>query len=186
MEYAKITVKSEYEKRGDLVLRSYVRAVHLLNINLLFDSNNAYIYGIVDDNGDFYEYFTGNFVDYCDYNIIDSSEYSQLLNINEDDKKLLTGLMDKVLFNKKNDLQLDIASVDELALDRKVEMDAYDKFLSRINPYNRLTNQTNYYNDYNNFLRKIFEIKKMKELDSFPYESDEYEVLENPKKLIRK
>ena len=50
MSYAKITVKSDYEKRGDLVLRSYVRGLQKIEADLLLDNDKAYIYGIVDLN----------------------------------------------------------------------------------------------------------------------------------------
>ena len=55
MNYAKIVVKSNYEKRGDLVLRSYIRAIKKLKVNALLcndltsDIEKAYIYGEIKD-----------------------------------------------------------------------------------------------------------------------------------------
>ena len=90
------------------------------------------------------------------------------------------------LFDCDMGIDFEISTMEELAQDRKVEFDAYDMFLSRINPYQRLENNLQGYNDYNSFSRKIEEIKKMRELDQKKPSYDEYEVLEKPKKLTKR
>ena len=58
MSFARIKIKNNYEKRGDLVLRSYIRALKKAKANLLLDGDDAYVYGVVDKNGTFHELFT--------------------------------------------------------------------------------------------------------------------------------
>ena len=66
MKYAKIVVKNNYEKRGDLVLRSYIRALRKINEERLLDGENALIYGIIDDENKFHELFTDEIIE-CPY-----------------------------------------------------------------------------------------------------------------------
>ena len=184
MEYAKIIVKNNYEQRGDLVLRNYVRALRKLRASNFLDGRNALIYGIVDDNGEFYEMLTREKIDYDDYVLIDQEEYLKAFSSKSD---LLMKVMQKVLFNKDINLNMVISTVEDLAGDNMEEFNAYCDFYSRINPYHRLSEEKlNAYNECNNFHRKLEEIKVMKRLDSYPVEFDEYEVLENPKRLVRK
>ena len=70
MEYAKIVVKNNYEKRGDLVLRSYVRALRKIQEGRLLDGDNACIYGVIDDEKKFHELFTNIVIDYDDYVLV--------------------------------------------------------------------------------------------------------------------
>ena len=191
MKCAKIIVKSNYEKRGDLVLRSYIRALKKLGVNFLLENDNAIIYGAVDETGKFYELFSNIIIDYDGYVDITKEEYDELsrfvANTSLDEMNVLRDIMKKVLFNYDIDFNCEISTIEELAKDRAVEFDAYDKFLSVINPYQRLTDDNiDSFNDYNNFERKIEAIKKIRKNDSNSIEDDEYEVLENPKKLIRK
>ena len=39
MEYVRIVVKDNYEKRGDLVLRSYIRGLKKINANVLLSNS---------------------------------------------------------------------------------------------------------------------------------------------------
>lgn len=184
MKYAKIIVKNNYEQRGDLVLRNYVRALKKINATNFLDGTNALIYGIVDDNGEFYEMFTREKVDFDDYIVVDQKEY---LNAFSSKSDLLLKVMQKVLFNKDVDLNMVISTVEDLAGDNMEEFNAYCDFYSRINPYHRLNEEKpSTYNECNNFRRKLNEIKTMKRLDSMPFDFDEYEVVENPKRLVRK
>ena len=185
MKYAKIIVKPCYERRNDLVLRNYIRALKKLNAISFLDGDNALIYGIVDDNGKFYEMFTKEMIDYNYYELIDRDEYFNAFSSISDISIALKKVIEKLLFNKDVDLNLEVSNMEDVSKDFKVEFEAYSKYLSRINPYHRLTD-ISMNNECNNFLRKIKEIKVMERMDSIPYEIDEYEVVENPKRLVRK
>ena len=206
MEYAKIVVKNNYEQKGDLVLRSYIRALRKIHEGKLLDGENASIYGVVDNNGDFHEFFTNKVINYDNYVLVSIDELDDIDMIPNNRKELLKKIMDKVLFNENIELDFEISTIEELAKDRAIEFDAYNNFLSRINPYLRLSESDNQelYNAYDSFAHKIKETKKIKDLskqaenyddyDVYDYverpivESyeEEYLVFEVPKKLVRK
>ena len=187
MKYAKIIVKNNYEKRGDLVLRSYIRALKKIYETRLIDGENALIYGVIDDNNEFHELFTNEVINYDDYIYVDTVEIFDTLMASDNQKKLLNKIMEKVLFGKDISIDFEISTTEELAKDRTIEFEAYNNYLSRINPYQRLNDNPNLYNNYNNFLYKIEKLNEMKRMDSRTrQEFDEYEVLENPRKLVKK
>ena len=178
MRYAKILVKNNYEQRGDLVLRSYVRALKKISEGRLLDGDNAVIYGVIADDGKFYELFTNEVIDYDNYVYVDIEEIFDTYTMPNNRKELLKKIIEKVLFDKKVDLNIEISTMEELARDRSIEFDAYNNYLSRINPYTRLlSDEEQYkYNAYNSFGEKIKEIKKMSKKDH-KVDIDEYEVL---------
>ncbi len=175
MIYAKIIVKNEYARRGDLVLRQYIRAVKKINAGELLDGDNALIYGTVDEVGRFHELLTGNIIDYNGYVVVPEEEYNNVCYSVSNKRELLTKVIEKLLFNQDNDLKMEFSTMEELARDRAIEFDAYDKHLSRVNPYQRVSLPES---DCNNFLNKIKEINKMRIQDSYSIEEDEYEVKE--------
>ena len=206
MEYAKIIVKNNYEQRGDLVLRSYIRALRKTGVGRLLDGENAVIYGVVDNNGRFHEFFTNKVINYDNYVLVSIDELYDVDMIPNNRKELLKKIMEKVLFGENVNLDFEISTIEELAKDRAIEFDAYNSFLSRINPYLRLSESDNQelYNAYDSFAQKIKEIKKIKELNKSVDNYDEYAVsdyierpntesyeeeylvFEVPKKLVRK
>ena len=205
MRCAKIVVKNNYEKRGDLVLRSYIRALRKINAGVFLDGDNAVIYGIVDNSGIFHELYTDEVIDYDNYLPVIAEELYRPLDMNEEKKALIKKIINKVLFGKNVDLDIEISTIEELSEDRAIEFDAYNNYLSRINPYQRLnTSNPDSLNDYNNFSRKLEEIKVMKELDRqrrdvdfysvYDYVEDkkeeiaepEYLIFEVPKVLVKK
>lgn len=177
MEYAKIVVKYNYEKRGDLVLRSYIRTLKKIQEGRLLDGDNGFIYGIIDEDKKFHELFTNQVINYDDYFLVDAVEIFDIATMPDNRKEFLKKIMENVLFGKNIDPDYDISSVEELAKDRAVEFDAYNNCMSRINPYQRLGEKSyESYNDYNIFLRKIEEINIIKKRDNIEIERDEYEV----------
>ena len=203
MKCAKIIVKSNYEKRGDLVLRSYVRALKKINAIKFIDGDNAIIYGFLDDSGVFHEIFTNEVIDYDNYVSVLAEEIYHIINLPKELKDLIKKVNEKVLFDKTIDLGFEISTMEELAKDRAVELDAYDNCLSRINPYMRLSDDNQHkYNAYNSLKIKTEEIKKMgksdhssniDEYDVKDYYSkpeseleEEYLVFELPKKLVKR
>lgn len=191
MNYAKIVVKNNYAKRGDLVLRSYIRALSKIKAELLLDGDSAFIYGIIDEKGKFHELFTKEIIDYEYFTYIPHEEYLELCRLPESEAKEIEKVIANVLFGKARDFDFEISSIEDLARDRAVEFDAYDKFLSRINPYMRLSdNNQELYNAYNNFQYKIDQLKVMRNLDNHTRDVDLYDIYEYveevPKKLIKK
>ena len=178
MKYAKIVVKNNYEKRGDLVLRSYIRALRKINEERLLDGENALIYGIIDDENKFHELFTDEIIDHDDYILVDIEEIFDVATVPNNRKELLRKLMSMVLFGNKEDLGIEISSIEELANDRAVEFEAYNNYLSRINPYMRLdeNDSQELYNRYNDFSHKLKEAKVIKKINVEIQNYDDYEV----------
>ncbi len=177
MEYAKIIVKNRYEKRGDLVLRSYIRALKKIEANTFLDGDNGLIYGTIGDDGNFREFFTREIIDYNSLVFVPHSEFVNIYFLPDQKWKLMRKINQKVLFNQDIDLNIEISGIEDLASDRAIEFEAYNNNLSIINPYQKLNeNNINSYNDYNNFLVKIKAIKKIELNDSFSDSKDEYEV----------
>ncbi len=188
MEYAKIIVKNDYEKRGDLVLRSFIRALKKANGVELLDGDNALIYGMVDEFGRFYEFFTKEIIDCENYVIIPLEEYIDVCFMPREKKDTLRKIIEKLILEKDIELEIDSSTIEELAKDRLIEFKAYNNYLSRINPFTRLDEQSNMF-AYNSFQYKLKEIKKMAELDEKQDFYDEYDILnyENTsKRLIKK
>ncbi len=184
MSFARILVKDNYEQRGDLVLRSYIRAVKKLKVHallchdLLSNVEKAYIYGEIKEDNKFHEFFTDRVIDYDDYEIIPDDDIEVLRQLPLSKIYQVKQIFDYVLFNRKYDGKIEVSSEIELAEDRVVEEEAYSKFLSVINSYMRLgrSNNKGMSNAYNNFLYKVKVVNKIKELDNRPYEFDQYDV----------
>lgn len=183
MDYAKIIIKSDYEKRGDLVLRSYIRALKRVGKvgELLLNGDEAYIFGVVDPNGLFHEFFTNNVIDYQDHTKLTDDEYESLygilIDITEDEVDELKDVMESVLFGEKRDLGFEVSTMEELSQDIYVEFEAFNHYLSRINPFQRLLPEEDqsYYNAYNSLYYKVKAHNRMKELDEIT-SYDEYDI----------
>lgn len=186
MDYARIVIKSNYEKRGDLVLRSYIRAIKKLKVNALLcndltsDIEKAYIYGEIKDDGKFYELFSNRVIDCDNYEMVPDEEISFFRGIPLSKIYKIKKVIEYVLFNRKLEFDFEVSSAEELAEDRAVEFRAYNSLLSGINPYPRLGENDNkaINNAYNNLQYKLKMIKKMKEIDQSVIEHDQYEVRE--------
>ena len=186
MRYAKIIVKNNYEKRGDLVLRSYIRALKKINESRLLDGDNAVIYGVVNENGEFHELFTNEIIDFDEYIYVNIEEIFDVAMMPDDRKELLTRVMQKVLFRKERVfLDFEVSSLQDLSDDRYVEMEAYEKGLSGIIPYPRLSeNDEQLYGvAFDVLALKIRAIKKIRRLDRCS-SRDEYDI-ENYEALPR-
>ena len=59
MEYGRILVKENYEKAGDVVLRSYIRNLRAINDTMFLCDGGAYLYITVLENGECHELLTG-------------------------------------------------------------------------------------------------------------------------------
>ena len=183
MDYAKILIKSNYEQRGDLVLRSYVRALKKVGEagKLFLNGDEAFIFGVIDPEGRFHELFTNNIIDYSDHTKLTNSEYNSLcdifVSISDKDVEKLTALVESVLFDNKRDLGFEVSTMEELSKDIYVEFEAFNNYLSRINPFQRLLPEEDqsYYNAYNNLFAKIKAHNRMKELDQ-TVGFDEYDI----------
>jgi len=188
MKYAKIIVKNNYERRGDLVLRSYIRALEKANAVRFLENGNAVIYGVVDNDNNFYELITNEIINIDNYILVSIFEIFDASFMPENTKEIMKRINERILFGKNVDLGFEVSTIEDLAKDRAIEFDAYNRYLSRINPYQRVgADNMDSINDYNNFLRKVEEVNTIRRKDNArTIEFDEYEVLENPRKLIKK
>ena len=178
MKYAKIIVKSNYDKRCDLVLRSYVRALKKIGESRLLSGDNAFIYGVIDDNNVFHELFTNEVIDFDEYVYVDVDELFEVANMSDARRELMTKIVQKVLFkNPKVYLDFDVTTLEEQSQDHYVEFEAYENHLSGINPYPRLlpTDDQSYMMAYDILRHKIEAIKKMRQLDR-KTGIDEYDI----------
>lgn len=179
MKYAKIVIKDRYEQKGDLVLRSYIRAIKkikanlLLGLNLFSDSEKAYVYGVIKDDNKFHEFFTDRVIDYDNYEIVPEDGIIVLRYIPLDEITKIKNVIEKVIFNEDIKLGFEVSTIDDLALDRKIEFEGFNNELSGVCPYPRLGKPGNSYDD---FQYKIGIINKMK-IQNQPVDNyDEYEV----------
>ena len=198
MEYAKIIVKNDYEKRGDLVLRSYIRALKKVGKagELLLNGDEGIIFGVIDLDGNFHELFTNNIIDYNGYSKLTQSEYNNLCDIfvNLEDEKvsLLQNIMEAVLFDEKIDLGFEISTMEELSKDRYVEFDAYNDYLSRIDPFPKLSDNDDLrlpyaFNILSFKIQAIKEIQRIDSNDSYDnYDISNYENIGKQRKVYRK
>ena len=173
MEYAKMTIKSDYRQRGDLVLRSYIRAMiktltpELLDINndyeklinykgpYLCDIDKAYIYGIVDDNGVFYEIFTWQAIPYANYELISMEEFNDIIsNFPFNKIEEIKNVIEEIVFDKNKKVDYSSQFIEELARDRAIEFEAYYNYLTNVNPYEEPLN------GYNDFMYKCKSLRK--------------------------
>ena len=188
MKYAKIIVKNNYERRGDLVLRSYIRALKIVNAERFLDGDSALIYGIVSENGNFFEMFTREKIDYDSYVIIDQEEYLKAYS-SKGDIAELSNVVKKVLFNKDVRLNISVSSIDELTMDNTIEYRAYLEGKSLINPFQRMNEfkpSAYLHEECNNFLRKVEELKKLRTIECPSCSMNKYNTEEKTKVLVRK
>ena len=179
-KYAKIIVKSKYDKRGDLVLRSYVRALNKVDETRLLsnDRNTAYIYGTLDDNNRFHEFFTGEIIYFDEYVCVYTNEIVNIEYMSKKRKELMKKIVEKVLFKKTRIfLDFDITTPEEESEDHYVEFDAYENHLSLITPYPRLSPSQDQSDmmAYDSLVHKIDAIYTMRILDIKPG-IDEYDI----------
>lgn len=184
MDYAKIIVKSNYDKRGDLVLRSYVRALKKVGKvgELLLNNDEALIFGVVDLEGNFHELFTNNVIDYKDHSKLTKNEYESLcqifVDLSDAEVELLQSVMENVLFDEKRDLGFEVSTGEELSVDRFVEFDAYNNYLSRIDPFPKLGHDDDLKRAFafNMLSYKLQAIKEMQRLDAKD-SYDQYDII---------
>lgn len=152
MVFAKIVVKENYQKERDLVFRPLVRAYKRVNADCFMDNGNAVILGIVDNDGVFNEYLTGkpiNYDNYVELGFGDANEFLISLKKSGLTKEQIDGIKNAIneyVFNEKN---LNYDEIMEDALDRSIELEAYEKGFSYIDPYDKENP-----NAYKNFLYK--------------------------------
>lgn len=156
MFFGKIVVKDNYEKRGDLVFRPLIRAYSALGLDSFFENDDAILLGIIEDNN-FYELFTWKKINYSNFEIIDASRFEEIMsNMPLEKARLLKKTINDLIFNKHEEKEITSSSIEELAHDRAIEFQAYDKALTDINPYKEPLN------GYNDFAYKCKVLEKRK------------------------
>lgn len=162
MKYGKIIIKSNYENEGDLVLRSYVRALKKAGAFPFIDGDNGYIFGVIKEDGLFHELLTGKVIDYDNIEDITITDINRLFGNESWDINLVRDIIQKIIFKEDVELNFEVSTMEEKAKDRIVEFEAYNNNLSTINPYTRLGEEqedSNYFN-YDNFFYKVKKLKR--------------------------
>jgi hypothetical protein len=183
MEYVRIVVKDNYEKRGDLVLRSYIRGLKKINANVLLSNSimpgaeKAYIYGEIKD-GKFYEFFTNRVIDYDEYEKAPKEDINSITHLPLSNLNMIKEVVEYTIFGKITNIKLEVSTSEELAEDRLVESVAYSNYLSGVRPFRRLGEVDNdeLYNGFNNFFYKLKMIKEMKKHDEIEDGIDDYSI----------
>jgi len=162
MNFGKIIVKNDYENKGDLVLRSYVRAMKKSNLTPFIDGDNAVIYGVVKDDTLFHELLTDKVIDYDNIEYLSVDNINKLFGNEPWDINLARNIIRKLIFKEEILLNFEVSTIEEKAEDRAVEFKAYNESLSKVNPYMRLGEEqedNNYFN-YDNFSYKVRVLKR--------------------------
>lgn len=158
MRLVMIPIRYTYEKKENIVLRSYVRAIEQTGIDFLIskkpqqvdlstlpidkyreyigkslDNTKAFVVGVINRDGILREYFTGGIIPpvKCRYATI--YEVNQIYSLSREQKDLLRKIMNGCLFGKREDTGSINISGD--SSDIVEESIAYDRGLSDIYPY---------------------------------------------------
>ncbi len=158
MEFGKIVIKNDYEKKGDLVLRSYIRALKKIGATTFLDGDNGYVYGIIAD-GVFYELLTGKPINYNIFEPVTDMDRERLMKCSEQEAAMTRLVTEKVIFNAIDDIGFEISSMEDLANDRTIEYNANNKGLSAIDPYSVFEGLLNGYNSFSHKCKKIIKRK---------------------------
>lgn len=171
--FAKVIVKNDYQKKGDLVFRPLLRAYNEIGVKALIERGNALLVGMVDRDGIFHELFTGNEFFCADYKEMDVGDiYEIKKELSSEDIVNIQNVINRLIFKKKVDVKQDDTIVyegvnapdyqDELQKikendeDLKVEAKAYQNGLSLIDPYDKEN-----LNGYRDFLYKVSKLNEL-------------------------
>lgn len=154
MIFAKINVKKEYEKRGDLVFRPLARVYEKIGTAYSTKDSVVPLIGIIYK-GEFYELTTWKKIEKAYYEIISFEEFEMILNnLKLENLKLLRKLINYSVFREPSKFDYGISSIEDLAKDRWIDFEGYNNDLTNVNPYQEPLN------GYNDFVYKC----KMKKL----------------------
>lgn len=161
MFFAKINVKNDYEKRGDLVFRPLSRIYKKIGAGYNTSDNVVPLVGIVSNNV-FYEFTTWKKIEDVKYEIISVDEFETILNnLKIENLKKLREMINYIIFNEQSKNDYGISSIEDLANDRWIDFDGYNNSLTNVNPYLEPLNS------YNDFIYKCKMQKIMKENDAY-------------------
>lgn len=157
MAYAKVNIKGNYKEQGDLVFRPLLRAYQKLGIIDMQKDESIPLIGIAY-NDEFYEFTTWKKMDNVDFQIISREEFISLLKmIKIENISLLRMMINQIVFYEGTGMEQEISSMEDLALDRRIDFEGYNNNLTNINPYQEPLN------GYNDFGYKCKMKKKMDE-----------------------
>ena len=147
MVLGKIIIKSDYENKGDLVFRPLVRAFLQNGFVNFIQGDKVFLLGVIKNNT-FYELFTRKVILTSDYEIISAYEFKDIIDsLSEDQIDALRDAINNSLSSKDY-----YSTMEDLADDRAVEFNAYNRNLSKINPYEEPLNG---YSDFEYKCKKL-------------------------------
>ena len=176
--FAKIVVKNDYQKKGDLVFRPLLRAYNEIGAKALMERGNALLVGMVDRDGMFHELFTENEFYCANYEEMDMGDiYEIKKNLSNEDIVNIQNVINSLIFKKKvevkpnkeivyegvnsPDYQDELKKIKENDEDLKVEVRAYQNGLSLIDPYDKEN-----LNGYRDFLYKVSKLNELEHTKS--------------------
>lgn len=161
MVFAKVNVRNEYKKRGDLVFRPLSRVYQKLGTVYNTKDDVVPLIGVVYNNV-FYELTTWRIIEDVEYQVISINEFETILNnLRIDNLVKLREMINYTVFNEQSKVDYGISSIEDLAKDRWVDFDGYNNSLTNVNPYLEPLNS------YCDFIYKCKMLKKMKEKDNY-------------------
>lgn len=161
MFFAKIVVKNNYKEKGDLVYRPLLRVYAKLKTAYNVMDDDVPLLGFVVDN-DFFELTTWRKIPDAEYVIISKEEFETIIsNLKIENLRLLRELIEFSIFNESSKIDYGISTIEDLILDRKIDYDAFNNFLTDINPYEESISE------YNNFVHRCMILKNMKEDNAY-------------------
>lgn len=162
MYFGKIIVKGDYSKEGDLVFRPLLKAYKEAGLEPLIQLGNAIIIGVVDKDGIFNEWFTGNRLYYNGVKEMDMGDIGEVLrSLDKEKAENIRNILNTIVFKRTLPTSKSIDYLDEQKKlesdneDLMVEARAYDKGLSLINPYDKEN-----LNGYRDFLYKVSKLNE--------------------------
>lgn len=171
--FAKVVVKNDYQKKGDLVFRPLLRAYNEIGAKALMERGNALLIGMIDRDGVFHELFTGNEFYCANYEDMDMGYiYEITKSLPKDVIEKIQNVINSLIFKKKvevktpdkivyegvnaPDYQDELQKIKENDEDLKVEAKAYENGLSLIDPYDKEN-----LNGYRDFLYKVSKLNEL-------------------------
>lgn len=159
MGFARIVVKNNYAKKGDLVFRRLIRAYQKIGAKSLVNGDRAIILGIVTD-GVFHELFTGKPIEYSYYHDISDEKAVPVIERLKSDEELWFNieLVIRNLVFKEHVVLPYEEDINAPFEDRKIEAEAYECGLGPIDPYDRgaFENTSDAMEFANNFADKVY------------------------------
>jgi len=135
MKYVKIVYRKDYDTIEEKSNRCLIRAYEKAGINHFFENGNPVVYGYFY-NSCLFELLTNRPISSRNYEDVDfRSVFDTIRSCSKDELNKLANIINVVFFDENIDLGYEITTMEEAAYDRSIQLKAYEKGLTSINPY---------------------------------------------------